>query len=76
MLEYLLHNPGRYYHTPFVVEQDVVVPIALVRPSDLADRVQGPRDVCDVPTAVDLAVFSLETRDALPVLLDHFTAGT
>ncbi len=74
-LHNLFDNSRGHDYAALVVEQDVVLPRALVGTSDHRDRVQWPGDISDLPSAADIAVLTEHLREATPVLLDRFAAS-
>ena len=76
---YVLHDrldhSWWYYHAAFVVEQDVVVSVAVVGSGDLAHRVERSGNVSDVPAAADDTVGALDVGDAFTELFDNLATS-
>ena len=69
-----INDARRNHEAPLVVKQHVLISVALVRTSDLADGVQWASDVCNVPSATHLTMLPFKGGHALAELLDHFSS--
>ena len=76
VFHHCLYETWRYNHAPPIIEEDVVVTFALVWPSNLTHRMQGPCDVGNVPSAPYLAVHTLNVSQAPPRFFDYLAAGS
>ena len=72
---YVLHDSldhsWWYHNTTLVVEEDVVISVAVVGPGDLAHGVERSGNISEVPAATDRAVSALNVGDTLTELLDN-----
>ena len=62
----------RNHEASLVVEQDILIVVALVRARDLADGVERARNVCHNSSAVGLPVLPFKGGHTLAKRLNHF----
>ncbi len=75
----LLHdsfnNTWRHNHAPLVVEHNVLVPIAAVWTSDMADGVGLARDVRHIPSTSNLTMLPSKSGHTLAKRLNHLPSA-